>query len=690
MLPALAVVLVLSAGAYLMVPMSPSNGPGTPLAHASVPSAHASSMLSTGPVHMTAARPAANASFNPPCFPLNATLCISVSSPSTPNIIPIPPNHNAPYMPNATDNITLYLKSQYNLQFPNAPPNGPKSPIAINLTGVLWDGDPYFCTCDGSVWHANSASTNGGTWWSAPAALQGINKTYPFWYVIQIVPRNQFGQPQFFAGETVTWYMYIVSYDTKHTSYSGTQVGPTFSYRIAGAWPFSPWPGAVQYAGPNAPEADLTLHWSPLVPNWNDSIVVTIQLTAASVTNRTLIGFPTTAINPYVRLTEKLPNGTPLVQNATYLFPTIEGAPGASILNLTLPPTLTQVAGSNLTFQVTAQDGGKNELNSISLTPVTITINGNGSFPTGVFPNDLLLNTTTNGRVLNITLASQSNTTVIGPGVNVTVTLQTRSLSTSIQSAEILYSFYYSALGETAQAVLPMVRVNSTAFRVNIPSMPLGSVINFTVEALDYSHHLDISSLYGYRTQTLSQWVTVIPENETFFFIYVFNNQTQTYLSGAQVDIREAQASGYNTMSSTRFGVAYPNATGNDYLPLLVPANQTYNITVTPNPGVSVISAGHLVNVQFLATGQNAIAREHRTLAKGIDYIVLQEGSSIYFWLNGSLPSTVYAPNQGNAGPTLVAGIIGLAGAAVVSVVVWLWFRDVQARRKAEEKRVTL
>ena len=63
-------------------------------------------------------KPAANNSpFNPPCFPLNATLCISVSSATTPNIIPTPPNHNAPYMPNATDNITLYLKAMFPVEW---------------------------------------------------------------------------------------------------------------------------------------------------------------------------------------------------------------------------------------------------------------------------------------------------------------------------------------------------------------------------------------------------------------------------------------------------------------------------------------------------------------------------------------------------------------------------------------------
>ena len=96
--------------------------------------------------------------------------------------------------------------------------------------------------------------------------------------------------------------MYIVSYNTHHATYTGTQVGPTFTYRIAGAWPFSPWPEAVQYGGANASTSDLILHQSPLVPNWNDSIAVTIQLTAAAVTNRTLIGFPPSAFVPDVRL----------------------------------------------------------------------------------------------------------------------------------------------------------------------------------------------------------------------------------------------------------------------------------------------------------------------------------------------------------------------------------------------------
>jgi hypothetical protein len=235
-----------------------------------------------------------------------------------------------------------------------------------------------------------------------------------------------------------------------------------------------------------------------------------------------------------------------------------------------------------------------------------------------------------------------------------------------------------------------MNRVNSTALRINIPSMPLGAVVNFTVEASDYSHHLDISSLSEYATQTLSEWVTVIPLNETFFFVYVYNNQSQSYLSGSQVQIVGQQLSGYNTVSSTRFGVAYPNATGNQYLPLLVPANYTYNISVIPFTTTSVVSSFHTISVQFNASDQALIVQQHRTLAKGPEYVVLQEGDSLYFWVNGTLPTTIFSPNQGSSGPTFIAAIIALAGAAVVSVVVYLWFRDVQARRKAEEKRVTL
>jgi hypothetical protein len=685
-------VVLLSMGVYLIAPTGvATSGPGNAL----LGHAGAGASRSAGP--MTAVRSiapsavrAANATFNPECFPLNATLCVSIAAPTTPDIIPIPPNHNAPYMPNATDNITLYLKSEYNLQFPGDQANGPKSPIAINVSGILWNGDPYFCTCDDSIWHANFGGTNQGTWWTAPQGLQGTNKTYPDIYEIQILPHNYYGQQQFFAGETVSWYIYVVSYNTKHQTETGTQVGPTFTYRIAGAWPFSPWPEAVQYGGPNASTSDLTARASPLVPNWNDTIALTIQLTAAAVTNRTLIGLPASAFVPYVRLSEMAPNGTPLVQNATYLFPYQTGTGGASELNLTLPATLTQVAGATLTYQITVQDAAKYETNTIALPMQTVIINGNGSFPTEVFPNDLFLNTSINTNPVFITQVTAPNITTIGPGVNLTITVQTRSLSTSIQSAEVLYTFTYLPLGESTFNVLPMVRVNSTAFWVNIPSMPLSSVINFTVEASDYSHHLDISPVYEYATQTLPEWVTVIPQNETFFYIYVFNNQTQSYLSGSQVQIREVRAAGINTLSTTRFGIAYPNATGNDYLPLLVPANETYNITVIPYASANLASEDHEIDVVFNATGQTAIAREHRTLQKGGDYYVLQEGNSLYFWVNGTVSTTIYAPSQGNSGVTAIAGIIGLAGAAVVSIVVWMWFRDVQARRKAEEKRVTL
>jgi hypothetical protein len=686
--PAVAIVLLLTMGIFLVGPTPVAAAPsGAFQAGAAAPVARSHAAADARSVRAQAG----SSSTNLPCYPLNATLCVSLASSTTPNIIPIPPNHNAPYMPNATDNITLYVKSEYNLQFPGDQPSGIKAPLAINVTGVLWNGDPYFCTCDDSTWHANSGTSNGGTWWSAPASLQGVNKTYPYYYVLQILPHNQFGQQQFFAGETVSWFVYVTSYNAKHTSTSGTQVGPTFTYRIAGAWPFSPWPGAVQYAGVNASTSDLIQHWSPLVPNWNDSIAMTIQLTGASVSNRTLIGFPSSAFIPYIRLTETLPNGTVIFDNATFLFPVVTGVTGASNLTVMLPPTLTQVAGSTIVFQIFVQDSARFETDAISLPVQQIIVNGNGTFATGVFADDLFLNTSVGGHGIAINYSTVYPPVMIGPGVNVSITVQTRSLSTSIQSAEVIYTFAYGPLNETVTSVLPMNRVNSTAFTVQIPGMPVDSNITFTVEALDYQHHLDISNPYAYGVQPLLVWDPAgVPLNETFFYVYVFNNQSQSYLAGAQVQIRGTTATAYNTLSSTRFGVAYPNATGNEYLPLFVPGNQTYNITVTPNPGTSVISAGHSVDVSFLAADVNAIGGEHRTIAKGSDYVVVQEGSSLYFWLNGTLSTTIVSPNQGTGWTTYVAAVIGLAGAACVSVVVWMWFRDVQARRKAEEKRVTL
>lgn len=396
----------------------------------------------------------------------------------------------------------------------------------------------------------------------------------------------------------------------------------TLSYRVAGAWAFSPHIGAGQYAGPNASTGDLLIHHSPLAPNWNDTVNVSIAVTPEDVTNRTAIGMATLVIELF--------QGTTLIANETQrAFPIGSFVNGTGILvkgndtaNTTIPATFTQVAGDTIEFWVVAQDNAGGQNDTIVLPAQVIMVNGNGSFSSGVFTDDVevlsapgdVANPMVNVTTLQIIPA------IVSPGQNVSLTVESRSPATSLFSVLVVYTMTYAPLSEVASAVVSLSRINSTSFNGEIPGMPVDSSVNFTVLAFDYTHRLDESSIYSYSTPSLTNYVAVIPSNDTFFYVYVYDNGSSRYVDGADVQIR-GPTPAFNTESTTRFGIAYPNATGNDFIPLLLAANATYNVTVT---SPIITASGQRISVLIDGLNQMTI---HGTLARGSDYYVVQEGS---------------------------------------------------------------
>ncbi|HEV2165385.1 MAG TPA: hypothetical protein VGS23_00170 [Thermoplasmata archaeon] len=640
------------------------------------------SAQSAGP---SSSEPATSApTFNPPCFQITKSTCVRICTPTTPGVVPTGVNHTATVQPLYTQNIYLCVFSEKTLLWAptGVPTSGPHSPVTLNVTGVLWNGDPYMSMYDHTEYHSDS-----NTWYTVDNTLSGTNATYPYVYDVTIWNRSNgsSGNQNFFPGETVSWWIQIVNYTNASGYLENRSV--VFSYRIAGAWAFSPHEGAGQYAGTNASTGDLSIRWSPLAPNWNDTVNVSISVTAADVTNLSAIGTATLIIERF--------SGTQLVGNATYRpFPigTFINATGVSIkgnetANTTIPNTLTQIAGDTLDFWVVAQDNAFQN-DTISLPMMSIYVNGNGSFSSGVFSDDIAVassppsvaNPAVNATTLQIVPA------LVAPGENVTVTVQSRSTATSLFSALIVYTLSYAPLHEVASAVVNLGRVNSTTFRGSIPGMPVNSSVNFTILAFDYTHHLDESSPFSYTTPSLSSYVAVVPSNDSFFYVYVYDNGSHAYVTGALIQIR-GLTPGFNTVSSTRFGIAYPNATGNYFVPLLVAANSTYNISVTA-PAISAGNGGHLLSVDVYATN---VMRTHTTLARGDDYFVVEEGNSIYFWVNGTVPATVFSPPSGPSGAGVqLAALIALIATAVMAFVLYRWFDQIQKRRKAEERRVTL
>ncbi|MCI4346771.1 MAG: hypothetical protein L3K07_08505 [Thermoplasmata archaeon] len=657
------IALVAIAAALFLAPAllltgSASSVPSSPLSHVHPSLARSALALPLG---------------NSTCYDLNKTVCVQVVPPATgvppsPNIIPSPGNRSSAVLPNATDSIQLYIRATWNIVYPGAVNVGPHAPIALNVTGVLWNGDPYYATFDHSIW--NSRSSTDPYYQLVPNAP--VNVTWPYVWQVTFWNRSSVGTPTWFAGMSINWWIYLVTRGTGNTYFGWSS--PSFSYTVAGAWPSSPYPAALQYGGANASATDLSIRQVPLQPNWNDTVRITLSTTSADLLTRATIG----ATSLYVQ--EKLANGAPY-QSGTFNFPVqITGTQGASVTTVAIPAAFSQISGVQVSYWITSSDTALNEIDQITTPLFSYTIHDNGSFQNGQFANDLLLTTTPT----DVELGGPP-TPVVAPGQNVTITIQSRNAGASILTAVVDYTFTYNTTGEVAQGQVAFLRNNSTTMHAVLPPFPLGSLVSFTVLAWDYQMLLDVSHVYTFETPTLTIIVPEIPLNLTFFTVFVYDNSSGTWVNGATVQIQDP-TSYVNSVSTTQFGIAYPNETLSRWTPLLVPANVTYNISVLDRSFVPPggLAAG-LISVNLYAT--HAMSNQG-TLAQTDTYTVIQEGPSIFFYLNTSAPGPLFSPASGTVVP--LSAVFGLAGAFLGAVLIVPWWLNIQARRKAEEKRVTL
>ena len=616
-----------------------------------------------------ATQPLVNGTFQPPCAKIDTTVCVSILNYTETNIIPPSGSYSSTQEPNASTDLILAVKSHTRLDWPNAPHSGPTSPVALNVTANLWNGDPYYSTNDGTIWHSNSPTV----WWSALPFVSS-NLTYPWWYTVTLSAHGSSGAPNFFPGMSVTWWIYLTYNVSQNASNPYSHPKPIFfHFTYSGAWPFSPYPGAGQYVGSSATFEDVNLTVTPRTPNFNDSVTLVLNTTQADVLSNATIG-----PNSYVDVSEVSPNGS-LLTTATFPFPVnVQGGFGAVSSRVVIPAAYAQIAGATVTYVLSVRDVG----NDLLVTPpASYIVGGNGSFLSGIFPDDLEL--LTNPASLS---AEAVGTVLLNPGSPVNLTVLSRNPGTSISAAEVVYTLSYPLLHETLTQTSPFTRITSTDFVGSIPGLPIGSFVNFTVYAWDFSERLEISPEFGYYTPDLSTQIPVIPGNASFFYVFVYDNGSSHWVSGAKVQI-QGFGGVYNSLANTTAGVAYPNQTTLPFTPLLLVANSSYRVTVTdpffvPSPG----SPGPAVNVSVLALH---IMSARQTLSAGPDYTVVQEGSAVVFWLNATAPPPAVSPSNGG-GNIPLSGILGIVAAAVLMVPLVLWFRQIRARRKAEERRVTL
>ena len=633
--------------------------------------------LSHAPSHVTVASatpsPAAPApsAFNPPCYKIDVGVCVSMCNQTDSNIIPSLGSFVSNIQPNSTSDLTLCIKSQTRLDWgANTPHSGQKSPLLLNVSAVLWNGDPFYSLYDGDYWHSNNPSNV----WTGPTNVSSNKSGYIWWYQTVISAKGSSGVKNFFPGETVTWWLeitYNISYNYIHHE------SPHFQFTYSGAWPYSPYPGAAQYAGGSATFQDVNLTVTPRSPNWNDAMTFVLNTTQADAITNATIG------NAYIDLTETAPTG-PVIQTGTYSFPVqLQGTFGNTTTTVIVPPSYAQVEGATVTYSLTIYDTAADQLT----TPLaSYQVGGNGSFLSGIFVDDLFIQSpppTSN------VIASGLGQVMLPPGQPVNLTVSSRNTGTAISSAEIVESVSFPLLHEVVQVTIPMHRVSSTIFVGVIPGVPITSFVNFTVYAWDFTQRLEVSPIFGYYTPDFLTFAPVVDPNSTFFYVFVYDNGSKTWVDHAIVQITGPH-SFFNSVGNTTLGYTYPNQTRHPYLPLLLPANTSYTISVNDPWFVPPDSlAGALVTVSVL--GLHTMTNR-QTLAQGSDYTVVQEANAVVFWLNTTPATAPISPqvSGGSLGAVPIGGFVGMVGVGLAAIPLARWWQQIRARRKAEEKRVTL
>lgn len=616
-----------------------------------------------------------DSSSNVPCLSINATICISVVNASIPDIIPVPGTHVSPVhpLPNAT--ISLWVRSVYTLAWTgNVSTSGPHSPLSLNATGTLWNGVPYYNASDGTMWHPT-----GNVWWTY--GPPGVNKTYPYYYGLTFSSRSLAGTPNFFPGMTLTWWIYFVQNTSGVYSHNSTV---HFQFTFGGAWPASPYPAAPQYGGTGAAQEDLAVSQTPLAPNYNDSVNVTISTTPQDLFTGASIG------GAYLDVTESAPDGA-VLNSTTFAFKVqVEGSQGSPNGTVTLPASLAGSPGALITYRVTAWDmsqyaAGQIGPDAITLSLFNYTVNGNGTFASGRFSNDLSL--TTNPGLPGLNNRSSG---YVPAGTAIVLHLASTSTTTAIEAAEADLTFTFPAINETVAQQIPLHRVNSTHFLGMIPPVPIGSEVSFEMVAWDFSQNREVSTTnFTYSTDPLPAFFAAVPSNSTFFVVNVYDNGTGKWVNGADVTFTGVAGSGYlRTESRTFGGVTYPNATGAAFVPLLLSADASYRIVVNDStflPG----GVGPAPSVGVTLAMPHAPSRTG-IVAVGPTYAIAENGPYLYFWLNQSYSSVTYsAPNSVTSTLTFEAGV-GLVAVALAGVPLYFWWATIRARRLEQERRITL
>ena len=696
--------------------------PGAP------PVAHAVVVPASKPV--APARPDIRANgnttnFTLPCWSVNLTICVGFNATTIngSDVVPQAPYLNASYpnYPGVGNDLLFDVYSTYNLQKNWGGSNstqelsGPLAYLYLNVTDVEWNGIPWFCSCDDSIWHAN-ANVN----W-APNAFLYVNQTVTnfitnpqgapgklmahFRYTLTIsgmgTSANNQPAPNFPAGSYVQWSVSSTkasgSNNTGYTNSTQKNFGGPFTYYVGGAW-F--WAGSSCFPRepcyPNAPTANsincpllgqnpsaaafrcniqTTMNPPGGGPSVNTPVVVSLQTnaTAQNYTKALMSGAS-------IALTAYYPNGT-FWRTWSAGFKPYQHWPTFSA-NVSIPAAFFQNAGSSVDFNITAWDGYDDALVSQNFSEVT---NTSGIFPPGTtFVQNINL-TTDPGYIGNETPDGLDNGTYPGLpiGTVLNVSIASRNSSVPLEMAWLVAHINFSSSGYQQTVVMSMDRIVSAYWYLNLKALPMGSNVSFYVKVWDANQTTLSSHWYHFYVPTIVNPTA----NEGFFYVEVYDNRSDAWVTGANVSI--IGEDGAVTIKTQTFaGMAYPNVTGKQFTPTFLPANATYAITVhwAGFSAAGTLNGTHGIRVQIFLTHQMTT---DKVLAAGANWIVKEVKDVILFSLNVPAPPPTFSHSVTPGYMYLLSGLGLLAASAMVWPVYTMW-RGIRRKAEEEEKRITL
>lgn len=681
------------------------------------------------------------------CWAVNESICVTSQSHGG-NVVPqTPPQLGANYTsyPVTGENLYFNVYSEYNLTkdwggtSSTEEYSGWDSFLYLSVTDVQWNGVPWFCQCDGTVWHADS----GADW--APVNGTAVNYTetymiYPhvpannftnqycvdktswysctlsshFLYVLEISGQGQSSNgalaPNFPAGAFLVWNVTSVRYSSGgvalHNSTSSA-FGGYFWYYIKDSWFWSnQYAYGCSYTGSSgAPPCYPDTPGSPLNPNCpvqngnlsasafgcNLNVVIdpagqpslgtSVQVNIS--VNKTWNIYSGGEIqSALLYLSAYLPNGTFWMNWESGFKVGPAGWPAANA-TVILPSGFFQNANDTVDFYIVAYDQASDEIISQNYTDVTS--------PVGTFNNTnftFVVNMTTDPTDIGMEAwnGSMANGSVplLSSDQQLNVTINSINPLVNIQSAAVYdrVDFLLSASPPVTGAY-SFHFITRTHYYVDLPFFPDATNVSFIVKAEDYNGDIVTSHIYKFSTPH----VITVPPTLGFFYVQVYDNASKTYVTGANVSIIGEDGI-IQIKTSTLAGLAYPNVTGQQFTPQFLPVNTTYTITVTY---LNFDAAGYLNNTHSLRVSiflTHTMTGEKRLLA-GANYLVQQKGDIIAFSLN------IPPPGQTFSEPVQVSlqedfALVGMVAATALVYPVYLMWREIRKKAEEEEKRITL